>query len=83
MPVFLLSFPFLPSPPLSNKDKEEAMRSTILAWAVILTIQFLLVSFFFKPVVKEALSLIVATVMAIQGYQVFVHLSPKWLRFLK
>lgn len=56
------------------------MRTTILAWAVILALQILLVTFFFRPIVEESIMAIYAVTMALQGYQIMLRSS--WLRFL-
>lgn len=46
------------------------MRTTIMVWAVILAFQVLVVTFFFKPFVKEIILVIYGTVLALQGYRI-------------
>lgn len=57
------------------------MRTTIMVWAVILAFQVLVVTFFFKPFVKEIILVIYGTVLALQGYQVLT-IRPSWIKSL-
>lgn len=56
------------------------MRTTIMVWAVILALQVLVVTFVFKPFVKEVTLVIYGIVLALQGYQVLIRLP--WMKSL-
>lgn len=58
------------------------MRATVVAWAVILAIQIVVMTLFFKPFVKEATLAVYVVTMALQGYQVLVF-RPSWTKFLR
>lgn len=58
------------------------MRATIMAWAVILAFQMLLVTFFFKPFVREITVAIYGTILALQGYRI-VTTRLSWLHWME
>lgn len=57
------------------------MRTTIMTWAIILALQVLVVTLFFKPFIRETALVVYGIILALQGYQILI-IRPSWLRSL-